>query len=173
VAVVGGPDIPDVEVELAAVADCYLDAEVRRGPEASAAATLELLGRADVVHLATHGRFRGDSPMFSSLALADGPLTVHDLEALPEAPRLVVLSACEVGRSDVRPGDEVQGVVSVLLGLGTSTLVASVLPVPHQLACDVTVAFHRRLVAGDRPAAALAAAAPPGALSPFLVFGSG
>jgi hypothetical protein len=174
VGLVGGPGIPELEEELSAVADAHGGSStvvVRQG--ATATEALELLGAADVVHGAAHGRFRGDSPMFSSLTFADGPLTVHDLAGLRSAPSLVVLSACEVGRSEVRPGDEVQGVVSVLLGLGTTTLVASVLPVPHQLACDVTVGFHRGLVRGLAPAEALASAVPAGVRSPFIVFGGG
>jgi hypothetical protein len=177
IAVLGGPGLPDVDTELAAVAACHRHrkqrVEVR--PDVTTTEAMDWLGRSDIAHLAAHGRFRGDSPMFSSLTLADGPLTVHDLERLPSAPRLVVLSACDVGRSDVRPGDEVQGVVSVLLGLGTACLVASVLPVAHHLACDVTVGFHQALAQGQPPAAALALAHPaqPNERSPFVLFGSG
>jgi CHAT domain-containing protein len=179
IAIVGGPGVPDVDGELDAVAACYggpgpgTDLTVLRAGASSVEQVLAVLGRADVAHLAAHGRFRGDSPMFSSLAVADGPLTVHDLDGLPAAPSVVVLSACDVGRSEVRPGDEVQGVVSVLLGLGTATLVASVLPVPHGLATEVTVGFHRRFAAGIGPARALADAVPDGERTPFLVFGSG
>ena len=41
---------------------------------------------ADLAHVAAHGTFRSDNPLFSSLHLADGPLTVYDLEALRRAP---------------------------------------------------------------------------------------
>ena len=34
----------------------------------------------ELVHLACHGSFRTDNPLFSTLSLADGPLTVYDLE---------------------------------------------------------------------------------------------
>jgi CHAT domain-containing protein len=86
---------------------------------------------------------------------------------------MVFLSACDVGRSSVSAGDESSGVVSAFLGLGTSTLVASVLPVPDALAAEVAARFHRSLAGGARPAAALVGAVPAGAWSPFVAFGSG
>jgi hypothetical protein len=63
--------------------------------------------------------------------------------------------------------------VAAFLGLGTATLVASVLPVPDALAQRVTVAFHRALAAGIGPAAALAAATAGERFVPFVCFGSG
>jgi CHAT domain-containing protein len=111
--------------------------------------------------------------MFSSLRLADGPLTVHDLERLARVPDLVVLSACDVGRSDVRPGNEVLGVAAAFLALGTSTLVASVLPVPDELSARIMVRFHDALTAGAAPAAALATASDRELFLPFVCFGAG
>ena len=89
------------------------------GSSATADAVLTALGGADIAHLAAHGTFRADNPLFSSLELVDGPLTVYDLELLEEAPTLCVLSACESGLSDVRAGDELMGLTATLLALGT------------------------------------------------------
>jgi CHAT domain-containing protein len=68
----------------------------------------------------------------------------------------VILSACDVGRSDVRWGDEVLGLAAAFLALGTSSLIAAVLPIPDLSTTDVMTALHRRLVAGRSPATALA-----------------
>ena len=54
-------------------------------------------GLGGLVHVAAHGRFRADNPMFSALEMADGPLMVHDLEQLRRAPHRIVLSACDSG----------------------------------------------------------------------------
>jgi CHAT domain-containing protein len=113
---------------------------------------------ARLAHVAAHGTFRADNPLFSSLRLDDGPVTVYDLEAVRRAPATLVLSACESGLSDVRPGDELMGLASVLLALGTNVLVASIVPVPDAATRTLMGAFHRRLAQGDAPAAALAAA---------------
>jgi CHAT domain-containing protein len=111
--------------------------------------------------------------MFSALAFHDGPLTVHDLDALDAAPRLVFLSSCDVGRAEVTAGHDAVGVVAALLDLGTATLVASVLPVPDTLAAALAGRFHAALADGVLPAAALAGAAEGGELSPFIAFGAG
>jgi CHAT domain-containing protein len=135
------------------------------------------LDGAGLVHIAAHGRFRADNPLFSCLQLADGPLTVYDLEGLRRAPRTLVLSACDSGLSAVRPGDEVMGLAAAVFSLGTATLVASVIPVPDDATRRLMLAFHRRLQAGDTPAVALAAVRGAGAADPasagFVCFGSG
>src|SRR5207245_7925335 len=71
------------------------------------------LDGADLAHIAAHGSFRTDNPLFSSVRLSDGPLTVYDLERLSRAPRRVVLSACNTGLALARPGDELMGLSSL------------------------------------------------------------
>jgi len=90
--------------------------------------------------------------------LADGPLTVYDLERLRRTPDTIVLSACDSGLSAVHPGDELMGLASALFALGTKTLIASVVPVPDEATRALMLAFHRALQSGSTPAAALAAA---------------
>jgi CHAT domain-containing protein len=96
--------------------------------------------------------------MFSHLRLADGPLTVYDMERLGRPPRTVVLSACNVGLSAVHPGEELMGLTAALLGLGTATVLGSVLPAQDAATQDLMVDLHGRLAAGDAPAQALASA---------------
>jgi CHAT domain-containing protein len=97
--------------------------------------------------------------MFSSLRLADGDLNVYDLERMKRVPDLVVLSACDSGFSETRPGEELMGLASALISLGTKSLVASVGLVPDTEATrSLMLDFHRGLVEGLGPATALSRA---------------
>ena len=158
VARVAGPQLPGAEAEVKELADLDGEAEVLAGAEATAANVLAAFERSDVVHLAAHGVFRADSPLFSSVLLADGPLTVYDLERVHAAPALVVLAACDAAAAVVRSGDELLGTATALLGLGVRSVVAPVLAVPDDATAGFMVAFHRRLRAGDGVATALARA---------------
>ena len=64
---------------------------------ATAARVLNAIDGARLVHIAAHGTFRADSPLFSALQLDDGPLTVYDLERLRRGPHHLVLSSCDSG----------------------------------------------------------------------------
>ncbi|MFY1687225.1 CHAT domain-containing protein [Plantactinospora sp. WMMB782] len=153
-----GPRLPAAATEVCQLARVLPGARVLTGAEATAEALTGALDGARLAHVAAHGTFRADNPLFSTLELADGPLTAYELERLPRPPGCVVLSACDSGRSGVRPGDEVMGFTSVLLAIGASSLVATVLPVPADLTTALMLDLHRRMAAGARPAAALAAA---------------
>ena len=74
-------------------------AAVRRGRAAGRArpAPADRAHRAARPFRAAHGVFRADSPMFSSLRLDDGPMTVHDVERLRRAPFRLILPSCESG----------------------------------------------------------------------------
>jgi CHAT domain-containing protein len=109
-----------------------------------------------MLHLACHGRLRADNPLFSSLLLADGPLTVYELERLQDPPHQVVLAGCDTGRVHLVAGEEVLGLAAALLGSGTSTLIASVVPVPDLATVELMQRYHQALVRGLTPAAALA-----------------
>ena len=57
---------------------------------------------ASIVHVAAHGHLRADNPLLSSLELADGPLTVYDLERLARVPAVVLMPACRSAVGAVR-----------------------------------------------------------------------
>ncbi len=159
VAVVGGPRLATAPAEVAAVAALYDAPLVLASQSATVAATLDALDGSAVAHLACHATFRKDNPMFSALELADGSLVVHDIERLQRPPALLILAGCDSGLSETYPGEELVGFLSVLLAAGTDTVIASIVPIPDLETAPLMTAFHRRVVAGERPASALATAA--------------
>jgi CHAT domain len=175
IVLVAGPRLRYAHAEISALGDLYPDPLTLTGRGASSAGVLHALDGATVAHLACHGRFRSDSPLFSSLELADGPLSAYELQQLRRAPELIVLSACDLAVSDRHPGDELLGFGAALLDMGARTIIASVMPVRDALAKRLMLELHRRLIAGATPAAALAEAQ--AAVSPsepaFVCLGGG
>lgn len=153
-----GPGLPAAEEEVRGLGADYPGADLLVSDAASASAVLAALNGADLAHVAAHGRLRTDNPLFSALELADGPLTVYDVEGLTAAPRTVLLPACQSGMSGVRAGDELMGLVAALLAVGTRTVVAAVVPVRDDATAPLMRAVHAHLRAGSSPAEALAAA---------------
>jgi CHAT domain len=158
VVLAAGPRLRHARAELAALGALYPRSIILTGRQATVEAAMDALDGATVAHLACHGHFRSDSPLFSSLELADGPLNAYELQRLRRPPQLIVLSACDLGTSETRPGDELLGIAAALIGMGTRTIIASVVPVPDAGAKRLMISLHRRLAAGDPPAAALARA---------------
>ncbi|MEV0614152.1 CHAT domain-containing protein [Nonomuraea sp. NPDC050404] len=128
------------------------------GARASVREVMSELDGAALAHLAAHGRVHSSNPLFSSVLLSDGPLTAYDLETLPGAPELVVLAACDVGRSAVLAGDEILGLCATLLAQGTRQIIVPVISIPDIETAPVMVAFHRALSSGLTAAQALAEA---------------
>jgi tetratricopeptide (TPR) repeat protein len=170
---VAGPDLRHAVPEVANIATIYPGSHPLTGQEATVDATLQALDGADLAHLAAHGHHDRDNVLFSRLDLADGPLMAYDIQRLSTAPKQVVLSACDVGRTVVRPGDEILGFTAALLHIGTPTVISSVTRVADEAAVGVMTAYHRALKTGVRPAEALAAASEAEPFSPFVCFGAG
>ena len=156
--IVAGPELPQAEAEARGVAAQYPGATVLTGDQASAERVLASLDGARLAHLACHGSFRAENPLFSSLLLHDGPLTVYDLERLTIAPEHVVLSACDSGRAGESAGQELLGLAAAFFARGTRTLIASVVPVDDQITRELMVALHQRWASGLSPVSALRAA---------------
>lgn len=180
VALVGCTEPAHAIGEVEAISQRYPTATVLVGADATVAAVTASLERASVAHLACHGNFRKDNPLFSCLELEDGPLTVQDLERHRSTPPLLLLSACDSGLSAVHPGDELMGLSSALFALGTATLIASVVPVSDWATRRMMVGLHDELSAGQDPAVALAGARSAldeegywGAAAGFACFGAG
>src|SRR5699024_9400787 len=103
-----------------------------------------------------HGRHAADNPLFSGLELVDGPWFGYDIDQLGQVPSLVVLSACELGRSAVRWGEESIGMTAAWLHAGARSVIASPASVADDLACDVLSETDRLIASGNQPADALA-----------------
>jgi CHAT domain-containing protein len=170
---IAGPRLRHAQAEIREIATLRPGSTTLAGMEATTRAALKARDGAAIAHLACHGHFRSDSPLFSSLELADGPLNVYELQNLRRTPEVVVLSACELALSRLHPGDELLGLATALLGMGTRTIIASVVLVPDATARRLMLALHRNLLAGNRPALALAQAQARVAAPGFICLGDG
>lgn len=158
VVVAGGPDLVTADSEVREIARLYEDARLLP-PGSTVEEVREAIAGSTLAHIACHATFQVENPMFSSLRLGDGDLNVYDIERLGAPPAVVVLSACDSGYTETRAGDELAGLTSALLSMGTRSIVASVGLVPDAPATsELMVEFHQGLVEGLEPAAALAQA---------------
>ena len=155
VALVVGPGLVTVGAEVAQMRPGYPEAVLLGHGSATAEQVLGALDGAWLAHIAAHGTFRADNPMFSSLQLDDGPLTVHDFERLDRAPYRLVLSSCDSGVTAPVGADELLGLVSSLVPLGAAGIVASVVPVNDVAAVPVMLTLHSALQKGATLAEAL------------------
>jgi tetratricopeptide (TPR) repeat protein len=173
VVALAGPDLQRAEHEVAGIKKAWGTAAVHVGAAAGRPALTRAMAAGSVVHVAAHGTHQTENPLFSCLRLIDGPLFAHELDQTARTPEHVILSACELGLATVRPGDEALGLTSVLLHLGTRSVVAGVARVGDELAADTMIAYHERLAAGEDSAAALAeATAKADSPVPFVCFGA-
>jgi tetratricopeptide (TPR) repeat protein len=157
-ALIAGADLASAGAEVPALAYLYPEATMLTGPRATVAATLDAIDGAELAHIGAHGTFRGDSPMFSSLEMADGPVTVLDFEQLERAPYRLLLTACESGVGSPTGVDELLGLVTSLSVLGTTGVLASIVPVSDTACVPFSLTMHEKLVAGSDLATALLAA---------------
>lgn len=171
-----GPGLRGSEGEARAVATIWPGADLLCGPSATAVAARTALARSDVLHVAAHGTHRDESPLFSSLRLADGPLFAYEIDPARGTPSCVTLSACEAGLATPRPGDEGLGLTHVLLHVGVASVVAGVARVRDDVAATVMQRVHTLMAAGTSSAESLATAGAEARDAPvpaaFVAFGA-
>jgi tetratricopeptide (TPR) repeat protein len=151
-----GPGLPSARAEVEDLGRRHPGSRRISGGSATAERVLEALGDTDVAHIAAHGEFRADNPMFSSLLMADGRITVYDMERLETVPQTIVLPACDAAVSGVKAGDELLGLSAALLGMGVRTLVVPQVPIPDAATRELMLAFHGAFRVGADAATALA-----------------
>lgn len=117
--------IPLVENEVREIGQIVPAPTVLIAGKATFSAFIGNAPKFDLIHLACHGRFRTDNPMFSSLHLADGWITVRDICSQRLRAKLVTLSACETGLSEIFAGEEILGLARGFLTAGADSLVVS------------------------------------------------
>lgn len=169
-----GPHVPRAEQEIRDAAASWGAGDPLLGEHATTSAVAELAERVDVLHISAHGRHAADNPLFSGIDLADGPLYGYDIDQLERVPAVVILSACELGRSSVRWGQEAVGMAPAWLSAGVRCVIAAPASVNDERARELLSDTHARLAGGAAPSDALAGAMrSASAASAFQCYGAG
>lgn len=151
-----GPDLRAAEAEIGLLREYYPDATLLDGDRAGVREVLSALDGARLAHLAAHGTHEPENALFSRLELFNGALYAHEMSLLRRPPEHVVLAACELALSRIRPGDEALGFGGALLAIGSRTVTAPLTRVGDAAAAAAMTDYHKRLAAGAAPAVALA-----------------
>ncbi len=175
------PQAPRIAEEARRVAARLPASVLRLGPRATERALRQEGAGRRVVHLATHGFFRAEHPMYSSIRLANTRLDVQACYGLRLAADLVTLSGCSTGVSYVSGGDELVGLSRGLLHAGAACVQLSLWDVDDDSTTVYMSAFYEHYARGVPPADAsrLAAAETrrryphPYNWAPFVIVGHG
>ncbi len=155
--VLGIPDdaAPHIRIEAEAAAATLPNARLFLGRDATEGVLREGGRRSRFVHIATHGIFRQDNPMFSSIRLGNSYLNLLDLYDLELSAELVTLSGCSTGLNVPVGGDELVGLVRGLLYAGAQGALVTLWDVNDRSTADFVAAFYRHLGKSSDKAVAL------------------
>jgi CHAT domain-containing protein/tetratricopeptide (TPR) repeat protein len=146
---------PRVRDEIEAIAPLFQKSVALLDGDATIAALQQQAPFADVLHLACHGQFRPDNPLFSTLRMGDGWLTVREAYDLDLHCALVTLSACETGVSAIAPGDELIGLARGFFAAGSPSLLLSLWTVDDEATAELMSEFYKALFTTGSSAKAL------------------
>ncbi|HEY0428636.1 MAG TPA: CHAT domain-containing protein [Pyrinomonadaceae bacterium] len=146
---------PLAETEIEKISRLFSKAVRLKGKKATFKNIFRHTKTSDVVHLACHGKFRPDNPLFSALSLYGENLTVRDARRLELKNKLIVLSACETGLNKIENGEEVIGLARGFLSAGAASLILSLWTVNDASTMDLMTSFYERLLNAENPAKAL------------------
>ena len=139
---------PRIEEEARLVAQMLPGAKLLLGEAASLEAFRQQAPDARIFHLAAHGIFRRDNPMFSALQLADSRLSMIDLTRLNLNVELLTLSACSSGRAVAVGGDELLGLMRGFLQAGVRSLLVTLWDIDDACTKEFMCSFYREVGSG-------------------------
>jgi CHAT domain-containing protein len=152
------PQAPAILDEVQSLTGVLDQAELFVGENATASVLRDKGPASRIIHIATHGRFRQDNPMFSAIRLGDSFLSLFDLYQLQLPVELITLSGCSTGLNVVAAGDELIGLARGLLHAGAQSLILSLWDVHDKSTAEFMSAFYRLAGQGQSKAVALRAA---------------
>ncbi len=158
--ILGVPDArtPAIRAEIDALAEILPDARLFVDQDATEDVLRAHGPTSKTIHIATHGYFRQDNPMFSSIRLGTSHLSLYDMAHLQLPVEMVVLSGCATGLNVITPGDELMGLVRGLMQAGAQSLVLSLWDVHDDSTKDFMIEFYTQLQRGGSKAQAMQSA---------------
>jgi CHAT domain-containing protein/tetratricopeptide (TPR) repeat protein len=158
--VMGFPDerAPEILAEVRSVAAILPHADLFLGAQATADVLKTKGSESALLHIATHGTYRQDNPMFSGILLGDGYLNLYDLYQMRISARHVTLSGCATGMNFVAAGDELLGLQRGLICAGAASLLLSLWDVHDRSTAELMQAFYKGYIETGSMAVSLQAA---------------
>ncbi|HEY9672014.1 MAG TPA: CHAT domain-containing tetratricopeptide repeat protein [Waterburya sp.] len=159
------PPLSGAETEAKAIAE-VLHTKPLIGNQATKSAVEQLMSKARIIHLATHGLLDDVRGLGSAIALApdssykeeigkvNGLLTAEEIFDLKLKAELVVLSACNTGRGRIT-GDGVIGLSRSLISAGVPSVLVSLWSVPDAPTAQLMTEFYQNLQKNPDKAQAL------------------
>jgi CHAT domain-containing protein len=159
------PSLPGAETEANAIAP-LLNTKPLIGNQATKSAIVQLLPKARIIHLATHGlldEYRGlgsaialapDSSYKEEVGKVNGLLTAEEIFDMKLNADLVVLSACNTGRGRIT-GDGIIGLSRALISAGVPSVLVSLWSVPDAPTASLMSEFYQNLQKNPDKAQAL------------------
>jgi CHAT domain-containing protein len=146
--VLGIPDerAPQILTEVESVAALLPHSELFVGKQATAEVLREKGPETGLLHIATHGMYRQDNPMFSGIRLGDGYLNLYDLYQMRLGANLVTLSGCATGMNLVAAGDELLGLQRGLFCAGATSLLLSLWDVHDRSTAMLMQEFYKNYI---------------------------
>ena len=143
----GVPDqfAPHIEEEVQAVAKILPSPQLFIGASANHETLRAKVQGSRLIHIATHGSFRQDNPMFSGIKLGDSYLHLYDLYQLRLSADLLTLSGCATGLNVVTAGDELLGLIRGALYAGAQSLLLTLWDIHDRSAAQFMASFYNRL----------------------------
>jgi len=138
------------EEEVFSIAKAFPLSKVCVGKQATETFLVSNCNKYDVIHIASHGIFDAVYPMDSRVLLSpdssnDGILTAKESYSIDLDGSLVILSACETGKTDVKNGDELIGFFRGFFFSGASSLIASLWKVDDIATKQLMTEFYNQL----------------------------
>jgi CHAT domain-containing protein/tetratricopeptide (TPR) repeat protein len=158
--VMGIPDdrAPEILAEVEAVNAILPNSSLFVGDQATTEILKTKGAQSALLHIATHGTYRQDNPMFSGIRLGDGYLNLYDLYQMRLSARHVTLSGCATGMNFVAAGDELLGLQRGLFCAGASSLLLSLWDVHDSSTAQLMQTFYKGYIASGNMAASLRSA---------------
>lgn len=153
--------LPATENEVRTLETIYKpEVKIFTGVEASEANFKKYAEDYGVLHFATHALANKNSPMYSSICLAeggneDGLLEAREIMKMELSSDLVVLSACKTAYSRIMAGEGMLGLTRAFFTAGVPSVVASLWSVEDNSTSELMVNFHKRIRNGRMPTNAL------------------
>ena len=145
--IIGVPDerAPLIADEARAIADTLPGSQLVMGAESGDEALRNSGADYRLIHIATHGVFRQDNPMFSGIRLGASYLNLYDLYQLRLNAEMVALSGCATGLNVVSAGDELLGLTRGLLFAGAQSLLLTLWDVHDRSTAEFMTALYQNL----------------------------